>query len=210
LYVFLTSDSFAFHLVQTERTIEVDFLGEEKKEYEALDMAALDFYNTFKRNNYHKMGKHYLVLTQKLTPLRIAASGGRVPLDGGGEESQDPGDLLMTSRMFQRRRGRRSNAFLSLPTTARSRRLLPSSNVLEMKILIVRDHSFLCPICCLVVSRFTFPLRQYSAKSLVFSQFASTLKWLQKSLPKHGFQYRTLKGDMSMEKCANSPSRLSA
>jgi SWI/SNF-related matrix-associated actin-dependent regulator of chromatin subfamily A3 len=37
-----------------------------------------------------------------------------------------------------------------------------------------------------------------SAKSLVFSQFGSTLKWLQKELPNHGFQYRTLSGDMSL------------
>jgi len=39
-----------------------------------------------------------------------------------------------------------------------------------------------------------------AAKSLVFSQFNSTLKWLQQELPKHGFQFRTLSGDMSMSK----------
>merc|ERR1712107_599873 len=38
-----------------------------------------------------------------------------------------------------------------------------------------------------------------SSKSLVFSQFTSTLKWLQEELPKHGFQYRTLSGDMTMK-----------
>jgi SNF2 family DNA or RNA helicase len=36
------------------------------------------------------------------------------------------------------------------------------------------------------------------AKSLVFSQYSSTLEWLQEELPKRGFQFRTLKGNMSM------------
>jgi superfamily II DNA or RNA helicase len=34
----------------------------------------------------------------------------------------------------------------------------------------------------------------------VFSQFTSTLQWLKEELPKHGFQFRTLSGDMSMTK----------
>jgi superfamily II DNA/RNA helicase len=38
----------------------------------------------------------------------------------------------------------------------------------------------------------------------VFSQFTSTLKWLQEELPKHGFQYRTLSGDMPMKKRAKA------
>lgn len=37
-----------------------------------------------------------------------------------------------------------------------------------------------------------------AAKSLVFSQFQSTLKWMQKELPRHGFEFRTLSGDMPM------------
>ena len=45
---------------------------------------------------------------------------------------------------------------------------------------------------------------QYTAKSLIFSQYASTLKWLQTELPKHGFQFRTLSGSMSMQKRAKA------
>lgn len=37
-----------------------------------------------------------------------------------------------------------------------------------------------------------------AAKSLVFSQFQSTLKWMQKELPRHGFEFRTLSGNMPM------------
>jgi Helicase conserved C-terminal domain len=36
-----------------------------------------------------------------------------------------------------------------------------------------------------------------TAKALIFSQFASTLRYLQRELPRHGFSFRTLTGDMS-------------
>ncbi len=42
------------------------------------------------------------------------------------------------------------------------------------------------------------------AKSLVFSQFSSTLDWLKSELPKNGFQFRTLSGDMTMKKRAKA------
>jgi superfamily II DNA or RNA helicase len=44
----------------------------------------------------------------------------------------------------------------------------------------------------------------FSAKSLVFSQFTSTLQWLKEELPNHGFQFRTLSGDMTMKKRAKA------
>ena len=49
-----------------------------------------------------------------------------------------------------------------------------------------------------------FSFKSRIAKSLVFSHFGSTLKWLQEELPKHGFQYRTLSGDMPMKKRAKA------
>lgn len=70
--------------------MEVEFGEEEIKEYAALDKAALDFYRKFKNGNGHTLSKHYLLLTQKLTPLRIAASGGRVPIDDDGDKVEDP------------------------------------------------------------------------------------------------------------------------
>jgi len=37
-----------------------------------------------------------------------------------------------------------------------------------------------------------------TAKILVFSQFSSTLEWLQEELPRRGFEFRTLTGSMTM------------
>ncbi len=49
------------------------------------------------------------------------------------------------------------------------------------------------------------PQPNYSvAKSLVFSQFSSTLQWMQQELPKHGFEFRTLSGNMTMAKRAKA------
>lgn len=69
--------------------MEVEFSEDEKKEYEALEKDAVTFYKTFKSSHGHNFGKYYLRLSARLTPLRIAASGGRVPLDGGDEEDSD-------------------------------------------------------------------------------------------------------------------------
>jgi superfamily II DNA or RNA helicase len=41
----------------------------------------------------------------------------------------------------------------------------------------------------------------------VFSQFTSTLQWLKDELPNHGFQFRTLSGDMSMKNRAKALSQ---
>ena len=43
-----------------------------------------------------------------------------------------------------------------------------------------------------------------ASKCLIFSQFTPTLEWLQAELPRHGFQFRTLKGDMTMKQRAKA------
>ena len=68
--------------------MEVEFSEEEKEDYNALDKSARDFYTNFKEEQGHKLSSHYLLLTQKLVPLRIAASGGHVPLED--EEEKKP------------------------------------------------------------------------------------------------------------------------
>lgn len=36
------------------------------------------------------------------------------------------------------------------------------------------------------------------SKSLIFLQYFLTLQWMKQELPKHGFEFKTLSGDMSM------------
>jgi hypothetical protein len=73
--------------------VEVEFTDEEQQEYVALDDAARNFYMNFKANKGKELSKHYLLLTQKLMPLRIAAAGGRVPLENeDGDHSEESND----------------------------------------------------------------------------------------------------------------------
>ena len=64
-----------------ERQIEITLPDAERREYDKLDDEAKKFYVTFKRGHKKTLSKHYLVLSQKLTPLRVACSGGHIPED---------------------------------------------------------------------------------------------------------------------------------
>jgi hypothetical protein len=92
LFTLVLSFSWIPFVLQAERTVEVEFNDEEKVEYTALDTAARDFYTSFKGQHGNTLSKHYLLLTQKLMPLRVAASGGRIPLDDEEEEKSSDTD----------------------------------------------------------------------------------------------------------------------
>ena len=86
-----TLSQFCF-LWQTERIVTVKFSEEEKKEYIALENGARAFYQNFKATT-GQISKHYLKLTQKLSPLRIACAGGCLPLDDDGStDNPDEGE----------------------------------------------------------------------------------------------------------------------
>jgi hypothetical protein len=64
-------------------------MGEEAAEYEKLVDNALNFYVAFRSQNRIKLSSHYLMLIQKLAPLRIACSAGRTPLVEVREDDED-------------------------------------------------------------------------------------------------------------------------
>jgi SWI/SNF-related matrix-associated actin-dependent regulator of chromatin subfamily A3 len=68
---------------KTERSIEISSSPAERKEYDSLDSAAKTFYTEFKSSHLHQLSSQYPRLSQKLTPMRVACSGGRIPLDVG-------------------------------------------------------------------------------------------------------------------------------
>lgn len=59
----------------------MSFVGEERIEYEKYENKALKFYVNFRRRHAKSLSKHFLRLKAKLTQVRIACAGGRVPLD---------------------------------------------------------------------------------------------------------------------------------
>lgn len=158
-----------------ERSIEVSLSKDERKEYDALDKGAKDFYVRFKAAHLHKLSSHYLLLSQKLTPIRVACSGGNPPLnpeDGGtkGNDYDDEDEVKVQKKS-------------------------------EIK---YSDFCFTAKLKVLVAELKKARENDPTSKSLVFSQFNSTLKWLKEELPKHGFEFRTLSGSMSMKQRAKS------
>jgi len=68
----------------------VDFSGDDKKEYEALERDARSFYRDFKSKHDHELSRHYFKLSQKLMPMRVACAGGRIPIEDTAEgEAED-------------------------------------------------------------------------------------------------------------------------
>jgi SNF2 family DNA or RNA helicase len=152
---------------KSEHSIEITLSTAEKKEYDLLDNAAKTFYLDFKARHCTELSKHYLKLSQKLTPMKIACSGGRIPLGGQVEEEDKPVE-----------RNKEEVKYSDFCFTAKF-------NVLLRELKQAKD-------------------KDPSSKSLVFSQYSSTLNWLKEELPKHGFGFRTLSGKMSMNQRAKA------
>ncbi len=69
---------------------------------------------------------------------------------------------------------------------------------MKKKKIIIEDLMFKSKFERLVAELKRIRDEEPQSKSLVFSQFFSTLQWMKQELPKHGFQFRTLSGDMPM------------
>jgi hypothetical protein len=67
----------------------VKFADADKKEYDALETSARERYIEFKLSKGHELSKHYLALSQKLTPMRVACAGGNIPLNETGEADEN-------------------------------------------------------------------------------------------------------------------------
>lgn len=165
--------------------VKVKFTKKEKTEYEALEKAALDFYSNFKKTHCGALSQHYLLLKSKLDPLRIACAGGALPLE---EEKKNAGD----------------EADDGVEVTARDADEEAAKKKKEKKKIKFSDFRFNSKFAKLIEELKNARDHDPTSKSLVFSQFASSLKFLQEELPKHGFQFRTLSGDMPMRKRAKA------
>ena len=119
------------------------------------------------------MSKNYLVLSQKLTPQRVACAGGHPPLN------TEAGDVEEDGNEGETKPQKKSEVKLS-------------------------DFCFTSKLNNLIEELKRARDSDPSSKSLVFSHFYMTLDWLKKELPKHGFQFKTLSGKMSMAQRAKA------
>ena len=153
---------------KTERSVEVAFTREERAEYTLLEESALAFYTSFKARYPKKVGRAFLKLSAKLKPIRIACAGGRIPLDEPDDKDGAQEDEDEEEADKKKRKEIKYSKFVF-------------KSKFNKLIALLKDAR-----------------QDPTAKSLVFSQFPSSLQYLQEELPKHGFQFRTLSGDMTM------------
>lgn len=126
------------------------------------------------------MSKHFLKVSSALSPLRVACSGGKYPLEGEKKDiDKDDDDTDMEDDDVQKKK-----------------------KVLSAKLY--SEFAFTSKFRVLLEKLETIRDTDASSKSLVFSQYNSTLNYLQTELPKHGFQFRTLQGSMSMKQRAKA------
>lgn len=143
-------------------------------EYDALEAAAKMFYESFKDANASELSKHFLKLSQKLIPMRIACSGGKVPLMEDNENLDTDNDDD------------------------------DEADAKKKKVQKFTDFAFTSKLQTLIKELKNVREKDSTSKCLVFSQFQSTLNWIKEELPKHGFQYRSLSGDMTMSQRAKA------
>lgn len=153
---------------KTERVTTVKFSTQEKKEYAMLEESARMYYEKFVSSG-KDIGRNYLRLTRKIEPMRVACAGGRIPLEDTDANDVDD-DASNSSDMPKK--VKKVRKFSDFAFTSKLKKLIA-----ELQKVRTNDST---------------------SKCLVFSQYTSTLKWLQEELPNHGFQYRTISGDMSM------------
>lgn len=141
-----------------------------------LEEKARSFYTSFHRT---LVSKAYLKVMAGLLPLRIACAGGNIPLDPVSQPEDDLDDDNDETE----------------DGTAVPR---------PKKFVRLSDYTYKSKLERLIQEMVTIRDEEPASKTLIFSQFTSTLDWLRQELPKYGFQFRSLSGDMTMSKRAKA------
>jgi SNF2 family DNA or RNA helicase len=163
-------------IFQEEIVLNIEFTSEDKKEYKKLEETAQAFYKGF---NKSMVSRSYLALTSRLLPLRVACAGGKTPLQ---EQMRTP----------------------YLDAEDNNTDDEEDEGIEPKKVVRLSEYAFTSKMKRLIQEMVAIRAEDSKSKILIFSQFATTLEWLQKELPRHGFQFRTLSGDMTLSKRARA------
>jgi hypothetical protein len=80
------------NIIKTQHVVTVPFSAEDQEEYDTLETSVKIWYQSFKKKNAKNIGRHYLLLSQKLLPLRIACTGGHVPIENESDDDDEDDD----------------------------------------------------------------------------------------------------------------------
>lgn len=178
-YLCILLDYFFFHAIRfkTERVLSVQLSDDDRIKYNELEQEVRKAYRDVK-DSTPRIGKKALQIRRMLEPLQIAMAGGRAPVVSKEAITAGDSDDEDDEEQVEKKKKKSTKVFSKYAYTSKFRTLIE-----ELKQVREKDST---------------------SKSLVFSQFGSTLKWLEEELPKHGFQFRTLTSDMSMRKRAQA------
>jgi hypothetical protein len=73
--------------------VKIKFKVQETTEYQNLEKAARDFYINFRATHGADITKHYLKISSKLTPLRVACAGGKYPINNAPQPESADDDM---------------------------------------------------------------------------------------------------------------------
>lgn len=181
---------------KSEKTIAVKFSEEEAKEYEVLETSARTKYSNLKTSGDGPLSKHYLAISQMLRPLRVSCAGGHIPLDDDEptERTDNDGERrFLDGYGDDEERADETDDEDGKTGKTKKRKLQKHS-----------EFAFKSKLETLIRELKRIRDEEPDSKSLVFSQYKSTLEWLQKELPNNGFQFRTLQSNMTMKKRAKA------
>jgi SNF2 family DNA or RNA helicase len=160
---------------KTERNLMVKLSSDEKKAYNKMEKESQKWYLNYRSRHRHDMSKHYLTVSSRLITLRDAMSGGKY--NAGTTPTAADTDVTENDagEIDEEKPRRKAETVLS-------------------------DFAFTSKLKVLLKELERTKNADPTSKSLVFSQYKTTLDWLKQELPKHGYQFRSLSGDMSMSK----------
>lgn len=191
---------------KTERTVMLSMTTEEAKNYKVLEKKAQDTYLSYRNAGISAVTKATLVLLSEMIPMRKLCSGGDLE---GESSSLNFGDESSSSWSS-------SSSSSSLSSSSSS---FSSSSKRKISMLSDDDEDYVgsddeqvypnpsrekrkevihqTKIAALIQEITAVRTLDSTSKCLVFSQFKTTLATLASELPKHGFSYRTLQGNMT-------------
>eukprot|EP00549_Striatella_unipunctata_P019509 CAMPEP_0118678498 /NCGR_PEP_ID=MMETSP0800-20121206/3254_1 /TAXON_ID=210618 ORGANISM="Striatella unipunctata, Strain CCMP2910" /NCGR_SAMPLE_ID=MMETSP0800 /ASSEMBLY_ACC=CAM_ASM_000638 /LENGTH=353 /DNA_ID=CAMNT_0006574365 /DNA_START=247 /DNA_END=1308 /DNA_ORIENTATION=+ len=184
-----------------ERIIRLNLPKNDADEYAELEEKSRNAFLVMKASlgNAKKIGRKSLAISKLMRSMRVACAGGRAPLISPAKQPQavlDGDSSLVHTASLNDEEEEEEQDEDSEAEAEEGAAAIGLDGLRDS--VTYSNHVFTGKAAVLVAELKRVRDEDDTAKSLIFSQFPSTLRWLKEELPKHGFQFRTLSGDMSL------------
>jgi SNF2 family DNA or RNA helicase len=207
----------------TSNMVGVPFTDVERKAYTSLSASSQAKYRAIRHDVRHAKGSHILRMIAELSALRQVCSGGQLLLRPQAQPHPTPAVCKVCVGLLEENPVELSPCKHAVcgpcwqacieadAESVPSRRQCPVCHASVDSTALCAGSDITSPVAIdptprvvmqsklLALVRHLKGIRSEdpSAKSLIFSQYASAIEFLKTELPNHGFQYQTLTGSMS-------------